>query len=246
MAAMRLEVSTPPIGRPAQHDRSWPSTLGLLVASWAALCGVVVGVGWLLTHPLTGSVGRVDDDLAQWLAGHRTPMLSDLADVGTLLGNTVTGQVALVAVALGFSLWQRSVLPGLFVALVEAGLLGIYLVATYLDPRPRPPVKILDPGLVPSHSFPSGHVATATAIFGSVVVLTWVYARVARHWVVPLLVLPLGTMLARMYQGAHHLSDVLTSLVYANVWLCAVTVLLLLGRSPSPEPDVPAVRAGRC
>lgn len=161
-------------------------------------------------------------------------MLSDLATVAAFVGSTLTGQVALVMVAVGFSLWQRSVLPALFVALVEAGLLGIYLVATHLVPRPRPPVKILDTGLVHDHSFPSGHVATATAIYGSIVVLTWTYRRAARWWTTALLVLPLCVLSARLYQGAHHLTDVLTSLVYATLWLSTVTILLLRGRSPRP------------
>ena len=31
--------------------------------------------------------------------------------------------------------------------------------------RDRPPVEILDPGLVPDHSFPSGHVATSVVVY---------------------------------------------------------------------------------
>lgn len=231
MSAMPLELSTPWTGRSTPLVRSWPTALGLLVASWAALCGVVLGLGWLLTNSLSGSVGKGDDDLARWLAGNRTPLLNDVAEVGSLFGDTITGQVALVVVALGFSVWQRSVIPALFVGLVEAGLLGIYLVTTHLVPRSRPPVKILDPGLVPDHSFPSGHVATATAIYGSIVVLTWTYSRAARRWTMPLLVLPPCVMLARMYLGAHHLSDVVASILYATTWLGLVTTLLLGGRS---------------
>lgn len=239
MSAMQLEDSAPVTGRsdrPDRTDRGWPRTLGLLTVAWAALCSFVVGVGWLLTHPLAGSVGKADDDLARWLAAQRTPTLDDVAAVGAFVGDTLAGQIGLVVIALGFSLWQRSVLPAVFVGLVEAGLLGIYLVAGNLIPRQRPPVEILDPGLVPDHSFPSGHVATATAIYGSLVVLTWAYGRAARWWVAPLLILPLCALVARLYQGAHHLSDVLTSLVYAPVWLATVTVLVLWPRSrPTDE-----------
>ena len=128
-----------------------------------ALCLVVVGLGRLLTHPPAGSVGAWEDDLARWVAGQRTPALGAVAEVGTSLGNTVTGLVLLVLLATGFSLRQRSWSPAVLVAVVAAGIFGLYLVATQLDPGPRPPVRILDPGLVPDHSFPSGHVATATA-----------------------------------------------------------------------------------
>jgi membrane-associated phospholipid phosphatase len=232
---MRLESPTS-LSRPSfSPDRTWPTTLALLVVSWTTLCAVVVGVGWLLVHPLAASVGELDDDLARWLAEHRTPVLNDLATVGAFAGDTRAGQIGLVAVALGFSLWQRSVVPALFVALVEAGLLGIYLVATYLISRPRPPVKVLDPALVTDDSFPSGHVATAVAIYGSIVVLTWTYGRAVRWWTTPLLVLPLCAVIARLYEGAHHLSDVLTSLAYATLWLATVTSVLLRSRSTPPD-----------
>lgn len=130
--------------------------------------------------------------------------------------------------AVGMWAWQRSPLPALFVALVVFGVGGLYAMVTELEPRQRPPVETLDAGLVPTHSFPSGHVGTATALYGLLIVLVWTYLRAARWWVAPLALLPLVVLLARLYQGAHHLSDVLTSLVYASAWLTALTVLLLL------------------
>jgi undecaprenyl-diphosphatase len=194
---------------------------------WAVILGAVVGLGWLITHPWQGSVNSFDNDLARWFAGERTDSLSSAADVGTLFGDTPVGMAVAAVAALGFSLWRRSYLPALFFALVVAGIGGFYAVATRVDPRQRPPVKILDPGLVPDHSFPSGHVGTATAVYGGIAVLTWVYARSARRWALVLLALPAMVLLARLYQGAHHLTDVLTSLVYASVWLLVLARLLL-------------------
>lgn len=239
MAAMDVEGSASfAEGQLEKHGRSWQGTLGLVVLAWAVLCGFVVAVGWLLTHPLSGSVGKADDDLALWIAAQRTPTLDDVAFAGQLVGDTIAGQIGLVLIAVGFSLWQRSVVPAVFVGLVEAGLLGIYLVAGHLIPRDRPPVKVLDPGLVPDHSFPSGHVATATAIYGTLVVLTWTYTKGRHRWMAVLLLLPVVALVARLYQGAHHLSDVLTSLVYAPTWLAAVTFLVLWGRAaPGPGLD---------
>ncbi|HEU4513772.1 MAG TPA: phosphatase PAP2 family protein [Nocardioidaceae bacterium] len=239
MAAMDVEGSASfAEGQLEEHGRSWQRTLGLVVLAWAVLCGFVVAIGWLLTHPLRGSVGEADDDLALWIADQRTPTLDDVAFAGQLVGDTLAGQIGLVLIAVGFSLWRRSVVPAVFVGLVEAGLLGIYLVAGNLIPRDRPPVKVLDPGLVPDHSFPSGHVATATAIYGTLVVLTWTYTKGRHRWMAALLVLPVVALVARLYQGAHHLSDVLTSLVYAPVWLATVTFLVLWGRAaPGPGLD---------
>jgi undecaprenyl-diphosphatase len=130
-------------------------------------------------------------------------------------------------VVLAIALWRRTWRPLVFFGVLGAGMGTLYTIATHLDPRDRPPVRILDAGLVPNHSYPSGHVGTATAVYGGVAVLLWVYARRVRPWVAPLLLVPPVVLLARLYQGAHHLTDVLTSLVYGTVWLAVLTVLLL-------------------
>jgi undecaprenyl-diphosphatase len=199
-----------------------------LVVAWAVILGLVVGFGWLITHALKGAVNPWDNEISRWFADQRTGALNEPADVGTLLGETVTGVSVAVLAALGFSLWRRSWRPALFVVLLEAGIGGFYLIATHVDTRQRPPVKILDAGLVPDHSFPSGHVATAVVAYGGILVLTWVYARSAARWVAVLGLLPLFVMLARLYQGAHHLTDVLTSVVYASVWMLVVARTVLL------------------
>ena len=36
--------------------------------------------------------------------------------------------------------------------------------------------------------------------------------------------------MSRLYLGAHHLTDALTSVVYASVWLVVVAAVLLPGR----------------
>jgi len=222
---MPAETSETSATRPA---RGWPATAGLVVGIWAVLTAVVVGWGWLLTHELESSLGAQDDDLSRWFAGGRTSSLREAADLGTLLGETVVGVAGLVLVGIAFSLWQRSWLPLLFVLLVDAGIGGIYYFGTTLDPRDRPPVKILDQGLAPEASFPSGHVGTATALFGCAVVLVWLYARAARWWAAVLLLLPVVCLLSRLYQGAHHLTDVLTSAIYTSVWIAVVGGLVLV------------------
>ena len=223
-----MTATSETIAGTSRAPRGWPATIGLLVGIWALLSAVVVGWGWLLTQELESSIGAVDDDVARWFADERTPTLGDVADAGTLLGETLVGVTGLVVVGVIFSVWQRSWLPLVFVLLVDAGIGAIYWLGTTLDPRDRPPVKLLDAGLVPDHSFPSGHVGTATALFGCTLVLVWVYARAARWWATLLLVLPAVCLLSRLYEGAHHLTDVLTSVAYTSVWIAAVASLVLL------------------
>ena len=48
---------------------------------------------------------------------------------------------------------------------------------------------------------------------------------------VVLVVIPVWTMLARLYVGAHHVSDVLTELVVASFWIWTCARLLLPRRT---------------
>jgi membrane-associated phospholipid phosphatase len=98
-------------------------------------------------------------------------------------------------------------------------------------------VHILQAGLVPDHSFPSGHTGTAVAIGGSLAALLWAYTRVSGAVVALLVVIPVCTMLARLYEGAHHVSDVLSAFVAASVWLVVCATLLLPHRRREGQAD---------
>jgi membrane-associated phospholipid phosphatase len=207
-----------------------------LAVTWIVLAACVVGVGWLITHPWQDGVDGFDNPISRWFADGRTPGLTDVADVGTYFGETIVGVALVLVIGIGFGFWRRTWRPVVFIALVEAGIGGLYWLGTTLDPRQRPPVKILDAGLVPDASFPSGHVGTATAVAACAIALTWAYAHAARWWVVVLVLLPAFTLLSRLYLGAHHLTDTLTSLLYAGGWVLAVALMVLpvrdVGRAP--------------
>ena len=87
-------------------------------------------------------------------------------------------------------------------------------------------------------SFPSGHTGTATAIAAALAALLWAHTRVAKALLVLLLVVPAYTMVSRLYLGAHHVSDVVTALVYAGLWalLCA-RMLLPVRVAPVARPS---------
>jgi membrane-associated phospholipid phosphatase len=212
-------------------ERSLGRTLVLLVVTVVVICAVEVGVGWLITHPLKSEMTH-ENSVNRWFAGQRTSDLTHVADLGTLIGATLTGVIALAVLGIAFGLWQRSWWPVLFVLALDGGVGLFYLASTTLDPRKRPPVHILQSGLVPDHSFPSGHTGTATAIAGAAAVLLRCYTRLGRGWLVAAVVIPVWTMLARLYEGAHHLSDVLTAFVVTLVWLGVCARLLL----PTGEP----------
>jgi membrane-associated phospholipid phosphatase len=216
----------------------------LVVTAYAVIALVVVGWGWLLTHSWQGSIEGTDDDVSRWFAGERTGWLDPVSDVGTLLGETPVGLAvgAVVAVLAGVAL--RSWGAALLVVVADVGDGGIYWLGTHADPRDRPPVPILDQGLIPTHSFPSGHVGTAVAVYGAAALLLALWLRTRGHasgpgtaLVVLFVCVPFFVAASRLYQGAHHLTDVGTSLVYGAVWL-AVLAALVRPRNARAGPPV--------
>jgi membrane-associated phospholipid phosphatase len=205
--------------------------------SCVVVTAVVVAVGWVYTHPLRTTL-RGENRVNRWFADQRTHGLTHVADGGTLLGQTLTGLVVLAVLGLGFALWRRTWWPLVFVVVLDAGLGVFYFAGTTLDPRQRPPVHILQSGLVADASFPSGHTGTATAIAGVAAALLRAYTRVPVLVLALLFVVPAYTMISRLYVGAHHVSDVLTAFVYAALWVVVCARLLLPARDPGPDRAV--------
>ena len=203
-------------------------TLGLV---WIGVVLGVLGVGWLLTGPLEATVDPWDDSVVLWLEDHRTADLDTAAAAGSHVADTVIGVALAVVVGLAGSWWQRSWRPLVHFTVLVGGYLALYVIVTHLVPRDRPPVEILDPGLVPDHSFPSGHVATSIVVYVGIVLWVAAVAPRWRRWVWPLLLAPLVVAPSRLYQGAHHPTDVMASVVSATIWVVVVTRVLLPRRA---------------
>jgi membrane-associated phospholipid phosphatase len=211
-----------------ESGRRYVVVAGLVAVLWSAVLLLMLSLGWLVTDVLGDSLDPVDNGLSEWLADQRTGTLSDLAEIGGTGGDTITICAIALVVAIGASVWARSVRPLIFLAVGLVGQALVYDLTSRLITRDRPPVQLLDHGLDPNASYPSGHVSTAVMFFGGVVALVWVYA--APRWRAPamlLLVVPLVVGAARLYQGAHHLTDALASLVVMPFWVLALTVLIL-------------------
>lgn len=155
---------------------------------------------------------RLDKRLEHWIVAHRVGALDwfflGLSRIGT------TGLVW-IALAIGLAiLWRRPWLPGPVILAVlaadAAAGVGKFFVA-----RHRPFEHQLGPS-VRTHSFPSGHSATA---FAGATMLTHYAPRLRWAWYT------LATLIAfsRLYNGVHYPTDVLAGSI-----LGALTALLLL------------------
>jgi undecaprenyl-diphosphatase len=163
------------------------------------------------------ALGGLDHMVLQTMQSLRTPWsdhlmlyLSRLADIEVVL--------VLVAGVLLFLLWQRHWRPAIYwLAAAGFGLFASVALKHGLQ-IPRPPLGI--DGLGP-YSFPSSHVLRATVIFGFLAVivarampLNWRWLPYAWAGLLTLLV-----TLARIYLGAHWLTDVIGSITLGMVWV---------------------------
>lgn len=212
------------------HDISPRRAARTLGIAWLLILLGVLAVGWVLTHPLQSTVDPWDNGVNRWFADHRTSELDLAADIGSKVADTIIG----LAVALVLAVWVSRKMgtwrPAVYYAVLVGPTLALYLIVTALIPRDRPPVKILDPGLVPDHSFPSGHVFTSIVVYCATALLLNAYVPRWRSWTWLLFLVPLVVAPSRLYQGAHHPTDVMTSLLFAPIWVAVVARVLL------PEP----------
>jgi len=202
------------------HREDGRDLLTRAVGPGIVLWGVVVGLGLLITGPLA-AVDRWEDHLAADFNRARTPVWDSITDIWSRLGNTeivIATCVVVTAVLLWRTRdWRFSAVPAIAISLQAT----IFVIAANMVDRVRPPVLPEDPS-PPTSSFPSGHVGASTALYTSFALLA--AERIERDWlrrlVIGLCVLvPLLVSSARLYRGAHHLSDVLVGIL--NGLCCA-------------------------
>jgi undecaprenyl-diphosphatase len=229
---------------PTEHapPHPWTTAAQLLVVA-VLLLGAVVGAGLLLMSLGAGTaLERADVGAVAWLADHRVPLLDAVSDPVDEMGNTgvVVGGGA-VAALLAYVVTRRF-RPPLVIATVLVGEVLIFLVASAVVGRSRPPVAHLDATLPPTSSFPSGHTAAAICLYGAVAALVLRGTRAWWRYVVLGLAVALvvGVAFARLYRGAHHPTDVLASFLFAVPWMLAT--LHLVGDEPGRRAGPPPAR----
>ena len=164
---------------------------------------------------------RREDDVAAAFNRGRTQRWDDITDVWSRLGNTEI-VIAVCAVAVAVLLWRtrdwrRSAVPAIAISLQAT----IFVLAAHTVGRQRPPV-IPEDTAPPTSSYPSGHVGASTALYTSFLLLA---QQIERDWLrrgvtALCLLVPALVTYARLYRGAHHVTDVAVGLL--NGLACAL------------------------
>jgi undecaprenyl-diphosphatase len=231
---------------PRESAKWWRSTWPLgrrecvqLIVAFVVVVGVFTAVGTLVTETWApNAITDLDQDVAEALADGRTPTKTDAAHWGAFPAETVTKIIAsAVFVLVLLAVWRRWHEP-LLIASTLIFEASAFIIVTHLVGRPRPDVpRLLDSPV--TSSYPSGHVAAATVYLAVAIVVAW---NTRSKWlpaVVAVLIagIVVGVGWARMYQGMHHLSDVVAGVLLGLVTLaiCAY-VITHSSRAPRRAP----------
>jgi membrane-associated phospholipid phosphatase len=203
-----------------------------------------------------------DGRITEALVAARTPGLSRLMWVFTILGDTPVMAALVSATVLLLFAWGKWTRASLLAGAM-ASAQGLSSLSKAVFQRPRPPqidMVIKEPG---SYSFPSGHAFISVVFIGLLVFLAfrWLDAhprslgsRAASVGLRAIIVVTAAAVtalvgLSRVYLGVHWTSDVLAGWCFGAAWLSVILGVLLAwerqGRSwsdsrPIPRADVRA------
>jgi undecaprenyl-diphosphatase len=208
-----------------------------LLVSFVLIGGALFGIGKLISsHP-----PAFDEAVPRWLAAHRTPGLTTFSYLLSQAGGTHwILAIGLVIAPLALALigrWR----PAVFVAVAMFGELGLFVIVATIVHRARPLVTHLD-GQLPTTSFPSGHTAATTCLYGALAILVVPRTRELWRWlaIAAAVLMPVLVAWSRIYRGEHHPLDVAGGVLLAVLWLAAVTFAVRPNADLSePDPSPP-------
>ena len=195
------------------HRQDALDLLRRAVAPGVVVWALIVGIGFLITGPLT-ELDRREDRLSA--SRNRTEVWNAITDVWSRLGNTEY-VIAVCLVVAFVLLWRTRQLPLALTPVLAISLQAtIFVLAAWTVGRQRPPTIPMDPS-PPTSSYPSGHVGASTALYVTFAVLA---QRIERAWVRRLVTVLCLVAYARLYRGAHHVSDVVVGMLNGITCAC--------------------------
>ena len=190
------------------------------------VCAVALFVALACAVLHEGAANALDHDVLAWLRERAGPVLVRSMQVVSALHapRAIVLMTALVALALA---WRRDWVDMAMVLVVVFGGATLNHLLKHGLQRARPVFG--EPAAGPTDfSFPSGHVANATLLYGVVAALViWRFRarpiRLGAALGAALLVAIVG--LSRLVLGAHHPSDVLAAVLVGVAWLVLCLVV---------------------
>jgi undecaprenyl-diphosphatase len=195
-----------------------------LILFLLALYGIIT-----LAVQNTRLVTEVDLTIGGWFLSKKHPILHRFFWMMTELGEYKVIKIAALITVTGlfiFGDWFRAIMVLVLVA--AATIFNRYLKRIFPRIRPNFPQNYL---YTVDLSFPSGHTMLATAYYGMLAYLLWIYGQGTILAWVSILVLGIIIVLiglSRVYLGVHFLTDVVGGWIAGSVM---ILIVLLAGNS---------------
>ena len=207
-----------------------PRRAGALITGWATLFLIGWGAGALVTDAAPG----FDLSLVRSLHAPRTGAWTAFMRAVTWLGSPVWLDVVF-GIGLAALLLARLWLPALFLVLASPGTVLLTQTLKPLVDRHRPPVAHLTSASGPS--FPSGHAASTTALYGALLLIAlslppFRTGGMRRALIGAVVVMLALVGLSRVVLGVHYPTDVIAGWLLPAAWLALVWGTLL---APAPR-----------
>jgi membrane-associated phospholipid phosphatase len=195
------------------------------VRFWIAMAILALGAAAFAVIALsvaeTAPILKQDMQVSVWLHTHGNPFFSAILLAITQVHSPVG--IAVMAIIVGSFVWRhgdRYWVMSLALALVGGMILNTILKFAYGRARPKWDDPLLT--TLTTDSFPSGHAAGATLLYGFLAAyMVWRMKHGGfRAFAIAgcaLMVVLVG--FSRIYLGAHYLSDVLAAMSMSTVWL---------------------------
>ena len=168
-----------------------------------------------------GSLNFIDQGLQQLV--DRLPRGLDDAALAIGVVSNFPVLLPFAAVVAVYEFWRGRVMDGLLMLGSLSSLLAFFVVKETVR-RARPVTDYITSHGLHDHSFPSGHVTGATAVFGMAALLLWrrSSSRWARAGSIAIMLFIVIIGVSRVYIGAHYPTDVLGG------WLLALVIVSVL------------------
>jgi undecaprenyl-diphosphatase len=220
------------------------SLIGAVLGAFVLVEAFLLGLGLLITRVLDrGPVEQGEVDFENAVLARRTPTWDTVTRYGTVLGATSTVVALTAAGCLVLALRRHGPRLPLFLALAVIGETLLFLIASALLDRVRPPIPQLDVA-PPTSSFPSGHTAASVALWVGLALglsrtrpghrlrfLCWSLA----------VAVPLFVLLSRLYRGMHWPTDTVAGVLFALVWVLLLRAVLLAPGDREQPSGVPTL-----